>query len=664
MSKEKNLDWHFVTEGGTDIGPNDSVRQNFKGNPYYYIVRESIQNSLDAILDTNKPVEVHFDFFKINRLDYSNLFKIENHIDQCRAYYSGDKHAKRLFDGMNNFLNKNINGKKVVYISCLRISDFNTIGMDYEYGNQESPFYSFIRAQGKSSKRGSSSGGSFGFGKGAYFNLSAINTVLASTKTKNGNYFFEGTTRLTTHRDSEGRKLSAFGQYNNGDKKNSETLPVSEKNEIPEDFIRKEVGTDFIIVGRKEEQLEKIPMIESVINNFWYAILKNELIVKVDDILINSENLDARISEYFGDNELDNNSVNDFEKWNPKPYYKAVYHTGKNENFKSFLKKLPVLGSVRFYVYRNEHLSNKICFLRKPSMIVYKETNNKLNGYSGVFVCEDPKGDEILMEMENPAHNEWNSSNYLTLEGDKHNDGIEAKRQINSFINSCLEELAADDVGSSTTVLGLDEYLYIPEDLIGDEEFDGGSMNMQFGQDSKEHSDIETGSLTTTYTNHEIRTFKSKPEKEVKKLSEAKLNGSGEFGITTGVDEEGNRKKGEPHTNFGDSVNKGLEGENATFKLINVRYRVVAQKKAGKYNHVLLINSQKDLSGVQLDLIVGSDQGDFRKEDNASIVYSDNGNAVNSSIKNVELQKGINKISVQFSDNIKHSIGVKAYEIR
>ncbi|MBO6622097.1 MAG: hypothetical protein JJ892_09750 [Balneola sp.] len=664
MNKEKNLKWHFVTEGGTDIGPNDSVRQNFKGNPYYYIVRESIQNSLDAVLDKNKPVEVSFDFVKISRLEYPSLFRIEEHIDQCRKYYADDKHAERLFEKMKNFLNKKSSGKKHVNISCLKISDFNTIGMDYKYGNQESPFYSFVRAQGKSSKRGSSSGGSFGFGKGAYFNLSAINTVLASTKTRDGEYFFEGITRLTTHRDSKGIKLSAFGQYNNGEIKNSETLPVSTKDEIPHDFIRKETGTDFLIIGRKEENLEKVPMIKSVLNNFWLAIYEGKLSVKIDNELINKDNLDYKIFEYYGEEESDNAGVNDFEKWNPKSYYKAVHYAGKTEKFCKFSKKLPIVGKVRYYVYRNEGLSNKTCFMRKPKMVVYKETNNKLNGYSGVFICDDSKGDEILMEMENPAHNQWNSSNYLDLEDEKHPAGIQAKKEINGFIKDCLEDLAAEDIGSSTTVLGLNEYLNIPEDLIGDEDEDGYSLNRSSGQESNELSKDETGSLTSIKTDHKIKTVRNKPEKEVKKNEDTELNEEGENYVTVGVDKDGERKKKVPHSNDGDQISKGTEGNNHSNRMINISYRVVAQKVSGKVNHTLLINSPTRVTGVQLDLIVGNDQGDNTKGDNSNILFSDNGKAEDSSVKEVNLEEGMNKIRIQFEDNLKHSIGVKAYEVR
>src|SRR5690554_2188768 len=97
---EKNCKWHFKLEGGRDVGPNDPVDEKFKGQPYYSIVREAIQNSLDAIDNENEPVKVDFSFFDLNRNDYPEFFDIETHIKQCNSYYSENDNAKRLFDQM------------------------------------------------------------------------------------------------------------------------------------------------------------------------------------------------------------------------------------------------------------------------------------------------------------------------------------------------------------------------------------------------------------------------------------------------------------------------------------------------------------------------------------------------------------------------------------
>jgi len=65
-SKELNCKWHFAeVMGGIDQGPNEAMGQTFKKAPYNTLVRESIQNSLDASIN-NEPVVVEIKFRKIS----------------------------------------------------------------------------------------------------------------------------------------------------------------------------------------------------------------------------------------------------------------------------------------------------------------------------------------------------------------------------------------------------------------------------------------------------------------------------------------------------------------------------------------------------------------------------------------------------------------------
>ena len=60
---EKNCRWYFAKSlGGQDQGPNDAMSENFKKVPFEAIVRESVQNSLDAKAYEDKPVIVTFKF--------------------------------------------------------------------------------------------------------------------------------------------------------------------------------------------------------------------------------------------------------------------------------------------------------------------------------------------------------------------------------------------------------------------------------------------------------------------------------------------------------------------------------------------------------------------------------------------------------------------------
>lgn len=58
MTRDRGCSWHFDRQTGAEEGPNDALIQNFKESPYTSLIRESIQNSLDAVYDRTQPVRV------------------------------------------------------------------------------------------------------------------------------------------------------------------------------------------------------------------------------------------------------------------------------------------------------------------------------------------------------------------------------------------------------------------------------------------------------------------------------------------------------------------------------------------------------------------------------------------------------------------------------
>ncbi len=101
MSKaELNCCWHFAQSlGGQDQGPNDAMGENFKKDPYDSLVREAIQNSIDAQADPNVPVIMSFKFKSTTSRNYPELFKIGRHIRGCLEMYN-DNNARKKFEPM------------------------------------------------------------------------------------------------------------------------------------------------------------------------------------------------------------------------------------------------------------------------------------------------------------------------------------------------------------------------------------------------------------------------------------------------------------------------------------------------------------------------------------------------------------------------------------
>lgn len=349
--REKKCKWYFSDQpqGGQEIGPNNAMEQSFKKHPYASLVRESIQNSLDAVLDKSQPVLMKYEFREINAIDYPNLFEISSHIQGCMDYYPKNKNAKDVYMPMLKLLDGCTKGESLKYI---RVSDYNTKGMKYS-DETDSPFYAFVRSAGVSAKENTTAGGSFGFGKAAYFLMSPISTILVSTYTDDDETYFEGVSSLCTHLYNGEKKMSV-GYYDDNEGK-----PVSSPEDIPSVFRRSEPGTDINILGYDfyfKDDIKK-EMAEAVLRNFWMAIYNNNLEVKIGgDIFINKGNLVDMMLQYFPEEE-DKTRKSGYD--NPRPYFDAVRLSETSDRYVKYEINLPLIGHTTLYVNKIKGVMTK-----------------------------------------------------------------------------------------------------------------------------------------------------------------------------------------------------------------------------------------------------------------------------------------------------------------
>ena len=69
---EKGCKWFFAPRVNYNVGPTDAAGQNFRG-AWDSLIRECIQNSLDAVKDSNQPVIVRLDFKNMPMRSYTNF---------------------------------------------------------------------------------------------------------------------------------------------------------------------------------------------------------------------------------------------------------------------------------------------------------------------------------------------------------------------------------------------------------------------------------------------------------------------------------------------------------------------------------------------------------------------------------------------------------------
>lgn len=655
------LQWYFGLAGSDEQGPNDPLTTTFKGNKYYSLAREVIQNSLDvADSSTNRPVKVSFSLVEIPTNQLPGFADLATTFRQCAAYFRDDEKFTRFCSDAIGLL-------RADKITCLKISDYNTLGMRYEEGDK-SPFYAFMKSTGFNLKASQGAGGSFGYGKGAYYIASRLRSLIVSSIYGDGQYVFQGRVRLSTHKDSQNQLMDYAGMY--GLEKGT---PVTTSDQVPEIFRRTEKGTDIYIMGFHQEQDWKDHLIKSVLNNFWLAILEQKLVADIDGTAILHTNLEEIIRSYYEETDPEG-SISDPESWNPYPYYKAVkYDQGPHAKYHQ--EMLPVLGQVKMWMYIKEGLPNRTVFMRSPRMTVYKKTSNRGVGYAGVFLCDNERGNKILRQMENPQHNEWKKNNYLDND-EPHPDARKAETEIRNFVNGCLDRLASADAGQRQKITGLEQYLNIPEDLLEEnapsnqqsQPFDRGSL-------SAERTSEETATETTFKQSDQPIILNVKKRTTLGAEAKGVPESEGANSTYTGLPPQGpNRSNGRNHqSQKGSAAGNNREaarqdGDTPTREPLQVRYRVIAQTNAdGSISHILKISASRD-ANVDLEFYAGLDNDSESNDGLLPILSAVKDtlplNVKDNKIKAVPLQSGWNLITLNFDSNQKHSLKLKSYEVQ
>ncbi len=426
--------WEFAsTGGGFEEGINNTLTEHFEGNYNYYLAREIIQNSLDARDSQNKPVKVVFELSQYNTLEFPERERFVQILGLCKKTHPGDKKNQEFFNNAEQLMAKE-------KIPVLKISDFNTVGLHGSDNERDSPWYALVKSRGVSQKT-EGAGGSFGLGKGAVFAASHLRTAFySSTSMKDAMSRFLGVSMLVNF-DEEGDTKQSIGSF--GGKKQSTIFKALEMG----DFWRKEKGLDIYIMGYKVENKWDDELLKSVLRNFWYAILCEDLIVEVGNKIVNFDNLEKLLTDYFFEEPFKDHEE---PKGNPLSYYQAVI------NGKDFKQNLPSLGNVRFHFYPLEEPLNYVAMIRKTHMVIYSRSFIHAAPYSGVFICDNEEGNELLRKMEPPAHDKWDPDRSKP-------DGLLIMNELINWVKLCLKEVKKQRSEQISEIPGLAKYLPLDE---------------------------------------------------------------------------------------------------------------------------------------------------------------------------------------------------------
>ncbi len=479
MSAE--IGWKFPpTGGGQTDGWNHPGIGHFRGTLYESLARETIQNSLDAVLDRQNPVSVVFELSDLDSSDFDGSDLSET-ISAClSAIKDEDDPAKSALQ-----IARNTVGKEKV--PCLCISDRNTTGLRGRH------WETLVKAQGHSYKPDSNgAGGSHGIGKYAPFAVSDLRTVFYWSCFEEDDRLqekFQGKSILITHRDGN-EEAQGTGFY--GMKFDCREMTGYDR--IPNAFRviggngKPITGTKLTIAGflqDGEKWREKIA--DSVLASFFCAIDSGKLSVTLeptsdgcsdddeDEIDINARTLDEWFRKRLGSDSnredgRDSNAVR-----NANIYRRAT----KAETVAE--RQDQDLGHCKLWVHvddGNQKLPRRVALVRLTGMLI-TDQQGKLKQFRGhrnfAAICkfEDPKGNNLLRRMENERHDQFEPDRLPAAERQK---GRRALERIARWIREEIRKVAGPSREGHQTVLDeLAAYLPLFEDQ--EEVFDGDGVD-------------------------------------------------------------------------------------------------------------------------------------------------------------------------------------------
>lgn len=472
------IGWQFPHNGGGSAqGFSDGAIDTFAGRRLSSLVREVIQNSLDAVdRSQNNPVKVIFSLESVPKSELQDLLELRTHLAQCSEMAKLQKldNAKDFHDKAVNLIDE------YEEVPVLAISDVNTKGLhgpiDEEYG----PWFALTKGTGITQKPGEGSLGSFGHGSKAPFAMGSLRTLYYLTNTFNPNgereTRFQGKSILQSHKHPETNETTQgtgfFG-------KKSNLAPLLNQ-EAPEWAISirenhtdgsSDLGTTLLIPHtRFREDLFPETKI-TVVANFFYAIREKNLVVVVNGEEINH----ANIEQHFRDcTEIIEDEQDEIDHEHIKECFKSI-ETIINPTYSKNLE-ISDFGNITWFLRVSDDINYRaVAISRQSGMLITRKPPklerfpNKKNFDMFVFV-DKGTGSDCLKRLENPAHDNF--------EFDRVQDASDAELVVSTYdrlqrqIRSILDEFAAIE---STDEVQLTELTQLMFDLSSAEEENNNS---------------------------------------------------------------------------------------------------------------------------------------------------------------------------------------------
>lgn len=394
--------WKFPsTNGGNISGLNETGITQFKSIPIQSVTKETLQDSLDAKKEHDKPSIVKFSVFKIIRDQVPDIDGLTNIFNRGIAYWAKHDESKSFFEtGLSTL--------KDTEITIMAISDYNTTGLskiNADTTNSSSGGWTaLVRSTGVTEK-GPEASGSFGIGKHAPFAASKVHTVLYGSKNTDGEYGFQGVSKIASFKDENNDVSQGTGYFGFAESNDFKPLVEKDQHLIAAPFHRNEIGTDKFIIGVDiDDDFDwKFEVLKEAIASFMLAINDGNLEVHIDDFILNQETLPEAIKEV--------------EKREPKnmliEFYKALTSDKKKICIGKFKNPDGGEEEIELHLLAEERLQKKIVMYRGTGMQIFTKGHFRTPiEFAGVLCVKGSQLNAILRKMEPPTHDKWDANLY------------------------------------------------------------------------------------------------------------------------------------------------------------------------------------------------------------------------------------------------------------
>ncbi|MBM7332886.1 hypothetical protein [Alloalcanivorax marinus] len=432
------------------------------------LIREAVQNSLDAKSDNGSKV-----FIKIKILEFE-----EKKIPDLHEFLKKDELKKHLEASR---LDGDVFNARPV--RALLIEDYGTSGLTGSIDlKDENPFSDFWRCIGVSHKGGRNLG-RWGLGKLVFSGVSSIRTFFGVTKQEGGHPepLLMGQAVLLNH-SIDGDRYDSHGFYSQKVEENGGLqIPVVDPQEVGRfcDFFgveRAEKNGLSILIPYLIEGVDERKLLDALINNYFFPILFEKLVVEINDKLVDSSSF-YKYAKLHGGNNFSEQMISfvkemkeiqgsstvglDLTSRSMREGLGGAVSSEEGDELRNKLSsgalvdlKWPVLlknkkGEEFFthfsiYMKKASDGGGGALFVRDAIVLTAEKKHFRGPGVFAAMVADDASISDFLGDAENPAHTTWSgtaekvSRNWKSVSG-KLREVRRAPQELYNFLFGALE---------------------------------------------------------------------------------------------------------------------------------------------------------------------------------------------------------------------------------